>query len=253
MTPNAMRVELIYDLGCPNVESARSMLIKAFTRTGQSARWREWDRNAADCPDYARGFGSPTILVNGRDIADANAVEGSGACRVYTGDGGRLSPVPPLDAVCAALQAAPPAAPSQTRWQAVLASLPATGVALLPKLTCPLCFPAYAAILGAFGLEFFNYTPYLLPLTVVFLALALIVLARQIRRSRRFDVMLLGAAAALAVLAGRFYAESDWIAGGGIALLVAALFIGSRAREPGQLDCPSCAVDRKALQTPAHP
>ena len=69
MTPNAMRVELIYDLGCPNVESARSMLIKAFTRTGQSARWREWDRNAADCPDYARGFGSPTILVNGRDIA----------------------------------------------------------------------------------------------------------------------------------------------------------------------------------------
>lgn len=71
-------------------------------------------------------------------------------------------------------------APSN-RWHATLASFPAIGAALLPKLTCPLCFLAYAALLSAVGIEFMNYTPYLLPLTLAFLAVSASVLALQAR------------------------------------------------------------------------
>ena len=44
MRHERMRVELIYDADCPNVPATRSLLIQAFTKTGVSARWREWER-----------------------------------------------------------------------------------------------------------------------------------------------------------------------------------------------------------------
>ena len=59
---NTTRVELIYDADCPNVAAARSVLIKAFTKTGVSACWREWERSASDAPQYAKDYASPTIL-----------------------------------------------------------------------------------------------------------------------------------------------------------------------------------------------
>ena len=65
MSRHTMRVELIYDADCPNVAAARSLLIKAFARTGVSARWREWERGAADSPEYARRYGSPALLIDG--------------------------------------------------------------------------------------------------------------------------------------------------------------------------------------------
>ena len=53
-----------------------------------------------------------------------------------------------------------------------LLSLPGVGVSLLPKLMCPACWPAYAAVLSSVGLGFLISTTYLLPLTVLFLAVA---------------------------------------------------------------------------------
>ena len=135
-----MKVELIYDADCPNVTQARSLLIKAFTRTGVSARWLEWERTAPESPEYARSRGSPTILVEGQDVAGDSTISGSGACRIYNDDQGKLSGTPPLEAVCAALTKAAPVNPlKKSRWQTLAASFPALGVALLPKLTCPLC------------------------------------------------------------------------------------------------------------------
>lgn len=238
-----MNVELIYDANCPNVPAARSLLIKAFTRTGVSARWREWERGASGSPDYTGRFGSPTLLVDGEDVAGAAPLAGTGACRVYTDGEGKLSRTPPLELVCAALLKAAPGKAARTRWQTIAASFPAVGTALLPKLTCPLCFPAYAAILSAIGLEFIDYTPYLLPLTAMFLVVALAVLARQSRRTGHFDSLILGVAAAVLVLAGKFHAESDWITNGGIVLLVAAVFLGSRAKPVSIVSCPACAAD----------
>lgn len=241
MSQNSNRVELIYDADCPNVAQARSLLIKAFTQTGVSARWREWERSAPDSPEYARRYGSPTILVNERDVGGGAPGAGNAACRIYSDGDGKLSRTPPLEAICSALMSASPGKPERTRWQAVIASLPAVGAASLPKLTCPLCFPAYAAVLSALGLEFVDYTPYLLPLTAAFLAVAVIVLAVQTRRTGKVYPLLVGIAASVIVLTDKFYFESEWPTVGGIALLVTAVFFGSRTKSISIASCPACA------------
>lgn len=147
-----MNVELIYDADCPNVAPTRSLLINAFTRTGVSARWKEWERTSPDSPPYVQGYGSPTLLVNGEDLAGVPPSPGTRACRVYTGSDGALRSTLPLELICAALLKEAPATGAHSRrsgWQTIVASFPAIGTALLPKLTCPLCWPAYAALLSA--------------------------------------------------------------------------------------------------------
>ena len=249
-----MKVELIYDADCPNITQARALLIKAFTRTGISARWLEWERTAPESPEYARSCGSPTILIEGQDVAGDSTISGSGACRVYNDDQGKLSGTPPLEAVCSALLAkAAPGNPSKKgRWQTLAASSPALGVALLPKLTCPLCFPAYAALLGALGIEFVDYTPYLLPLTAMFLAVALGVLALQARRTGNAAALLLGLAASVVVLLGKFYFEHDWLTTGGVVLLIVAIVLGNRSRSATTAACPACVSGGSDQPVKAH-
>ncbi len=238
-----MIVELIYDADCPNVPDARSQLIKAFTQTGVSARWKEWERSAPGAPGYARDYGSPTILVDGKDIADVAPDAGTRACRVYSDEHGNLGRTPSIATICSALlDAAPRKKPVAARWQAVAASFPAIGTALLPKLTCPLCFPAYAALLSALGIEFLDYTPYLLPLTAIFLAVALTVLALQTRRTGNFIPLALGVIASLIVLFAKFGVEADWLTTGGIIMLVGAIFLGNRTRSAASTACPACVA-----------
>ena len=64
-------VELIYDRDCPNVHEARTQLLHAFARAKVEARWQEWRADDDDSPARVRGYGSPTILVDGRDVADS--------------------------------------------------------------------------------------------------------------------------------------------------------------------------------------
>jgi hypothetical protein len=62
-------VDLVYDPDCPNVSLARTNLMRAFSRAGMQPQWSEHrigDRNA---PERVRGYGSPTVLVDGRDVA----------------------------------------------------------------------------------------------------------------------------------------------------------------------------------------
>ena len=239
-----MNVELIYDADCPNVAAARSQLIKAFTVTGVSARWKEWERSSAESPAYVQNFGSPTLLVDGKDIAGLNPSADTRACRVYSGGGGILQATPPLDLICAALLNGVPISrrriEGKGRWQATVASFPAIGTALLPKLTCPLCFPAYAALLSALGLEFFDYTPYLLPLTMAFLAVALGALAIQARRTGYWTALFLGVAAAAVVLLGKFAFELDWLDTVGVGLLIVAIIVSMRRKTSPAAPCPAC-------------
>src|SRR5437899_2661960 len=100
------------------------------------------------------------------------------------------------------------------------ATLPVIGAALLPKLVCAACWPAYTAFLGAVGIEFVNYTPYLLPLTGVGLMVAVGSLGLLARRRRRIEPFLLGLAAAIAVLVGKFALESDPVLYIGIGILM---------------------------------
>lgn len=76
-----MSVEFIYDRDCPNVAAARANLMRAFGQSRVPAKWSEWERSSPDTREHARGFGSPAILVNGRDIAGLSP-NTAAACRI---------------------------------------------------------------------------------------------------------------------------------------------------------------------------
>ena len=96
-------VELVYDADCPNVAAARAALLRAFARAGTEAHWTEWERNAPESPEYARRYGSPTILINGKDIAGAQPAETANSCRLYSPENPGALGVPSEDLIVAAL------------------------------------------------------------------------------------------------------------------------------------------------------
>lgn len=236
-----MNVELIYDVDCPNVAETRARLVEALAAAGLAPQWQEWQRGDEDSPEYVRRYGSPTILVDGRDVSSASAMDGSGACRIYTDATGQMSGVPPLENIQAALHATGrTAVPAQSLKQ-TLPTLPAVGIALLPKLTCAACWPAYAGLLSALGIGFVDYTPYLLPLTAGFLFLTLIMLIYRATDRRGYGPFALGTVATVIVFIGKFALDSDFALYGGITLLVGASLWNAwpkRAVSP----CPACAT-----------
>lgn len=70
------RVELVFFEGCPHADAARVRLREAMTAAGLDPKWDEWDTGRDTTPDTYRRYGSPTILLDGRDIGDG--AEGSG-------------------------------------------------------------------------------------------------------------------------------------------------------------------------------
>lgn len=99
-----IRVELVYDRDCPNVDAARAVLRCAFAEIGVAPAWKEWDRKARDAPHYVRGYGSPTILVNGKDVAGVEPRAGADCCRLYRSDEGGLCGVPLVAQIVAAMR-----------------------------------------------------------------------------------------------------------------------------------------------------
>lgn len=123
-------------------------------------------------------------------------------------------------------------------WKPTLAVLPGVGVSLLPKLACPMCWPAYAGLLSSLGLGFLISTTYLLPVTAAFLVVAVAALGFRAGARRGFGPMRLGVVAGAAVLYGKFFLESDAAMYGGVALLVAASVWNSWP--PRAASCPEC-------------
>ncbi len=98
-------VELVYDRGCPNVAEARAALARALDEAGLPPGWTEHVSDDPDCPAHARGWGSPTILVDGRDVG-GEAPGRDQCCRLYGGGGIGLARVPAVPEVTAALRGA---------------------------------------------------------------------------------------------------------------------------------------------------
>jgi hypothetical protein len=241
MEPPMPTVELIYDRDCPHVAETRARLQVAFSQAGVVPRWREHLANDPSTPPHARGFGSPTILVAGRDIAGAS-LGTAPHCRLYQDEAGRPCGVPTVQAIADALALAMEqegASRSSAHWGSGFAILPAIGAAFLPKVACPACWPAYAGFLGALGLGFLMDTAVLLPLTAVFLGLALGALAFRARRRRGYRPLALGTVAAAIVMIGKFGFESDSAMYAGLGLLVAASLWNSWPR-PRKAACPAC-------------
>ena len=95
-------VELVYDRRCPNAEAARAHLLEGFAQAKLTPSWSEYLIGDLTIPRHARGYGSPTILVDERDVSGAEP--GSDACcRLYEMEDGRLLPVPSVSQIAAAL------------------------------------------------------------------------------------------------------------------------------------------------------
>lgn len=224
-----MRVELIFFKGCPNVEDARAQLARAFAKLDAPPQWQEWDRDDPASPDHARAYGSPTILVDGSDVAGALPTEGADCCRLYATLAGRLTGVPSVERILKALRATggrqnPEGKGARRdvtrRWMASLAVVPAVAVTLLPSIICPACWPAYAALLSSLGIGFLPTSTYLLPLTLAAVAFALLMFAWQSRRRRRYGPLSLATAGALVLLTGRLALQAQGLLYGGVVILV---------------------------------
>ncbi|MEJ8568845.1 hypothetical protein [Elongatibacter sediminis] len=199
---SGIQVDLVYERSCPNVTTARTRLLDAFQNEGIQPRWHEWEVNRPETPKHLRGWGSPTILVNGKDVDAGLQPADGGSCRLYMTPGGHDA-APGVAQIAAALRSRGGSAGLG------LATLPSVGIALLPKLTCPICWPAYAALLGAFGVNFVNYTPMLLPVLTALLALALVALAYRARYRRGYGPFWLGLLASGIILFGKFTWGND--------------------------------------------
>jgi hypothetical protein len=99
--------------------------------------------------------------------------------------------------------------------------LPSIGASILPKLVCPICSPIYAGLLAALGLGFV-VTRYLMPVTAVFLTLALWALAFRAKSRQGYGPFQLGLTAAIAILLTKFVWEYTPATYAAIALLVLA-------------------------------
>lgn len=88
-----MKIQLLHFEGCPNVDAARAALHQALAAEKLDATVEEIDVEAADAPEWAHGWGSPTILIDGHDVMGQTRSSGASCCRLYA-DG-----APSIDAI----------------------------------------------------------------------------------------------------------------------------------------------------------
>jgi mercuric ion transport protein len=121
-----------------------------------------------------------------------------------------------------------------------LLTIPGVVVSLLPSLACPLCWPAYAALVSSLGLGFLVSSTYLLPLTGALLAVALVGLGLQIKL-KGYGPFTLGLLSAALILPGKFLVELNAITYAGAAILViASAWSLSPSRSAGSASYKNC-------------
>jgi hypothetical protein len=244
-----IEVELIYDKDCPNVAGARANLLRAFAQADLPAKWTEWERSLPGIPERVREVGSPTVLVNGRDVAEAQSIRGQASCRLYRLPDGRSSGVPPAKLIEASLDRA-----KATEWRSPreglllpsVSAVPGIIAGFLPNVTCPACWPAYTGLLSALGLGFLMSNKYLFPLTAALLFIAVCTIGLRARKRHGYGPFVLGFVAAATLLAGKFVVESQIATYGGIALLIAASLWNSWPARSASAPCPQCSTETTA-------
>jgi len=117
------------------------------------------------------------------------------------------------------------------------ATLPGVGVAFLPKVVCPMCSPAYAAVLASIGLPFLATARYVLPLTLTFTTIAIGSLYVGASARRGLGPLWLGLFAAVSIVGGTVWFDSLLAIYFGVALLVAASVWNAI---PNRNICPAC-------------
>ena len=90
-----MQIELLWWHGCPSWPQARALVREEMARAGLDPETLiEREMRVDSDAEVERFHGSPTIRVDGRDIADPGSNPIGLTCRVYTLPDGRISPLP---------------------------------------------------------------------------------------------------------------------------------------------------------------
>jgi len=85
----APHIQFLTFAGCPLADAARSELKVALRACGVED-YEEIDILDPSAPDDLRGWGSPTILINGVDVAGQRKGDDA-SCRIYAGERGVLT------------------------------------------------------------------------------------------------------------------------------------------------------------------
>jgi len=221
-----MKIQLLHFDGCPNVERARAALRDAMAAEHIDDPIDEIDVEAADAPDAVRGWGSPTILVDGLDVTGATRSAGS-SCRLYS-DG-----APSVDQIRSALVAAQ-RAPAASRGRAALPMVGAIVAALAASACCVV--PAVLAIVGlsgaGFGAALAPYRVYFLVATGLALSVGFWLVYRRPK----------DACGCPAPRSRRFARVALWITAAGAIALAAYPLLGSHFASAGSLAAPAKAT-----------
>ena len=98
-----MKIEFLYFDGCPNADAARENLKNALQQLGLPYKWDEINLNSSNVPDTLKSYGSPTVLVDGKDINGAVDSSGSSNCRLYLTEKGFLG-APPVETITSSIK-----------------------------------------------------------------------------------------------------------------------------------------------------
>jgi copper chaperone len=107
-------------------------------------------------------------------------------------------------------------------WKSTLLSIPAILASLIPTDTCSLCITAYTALLSTLGLGFLMSSTYLLPLTLLLLAVAVAALGYEAVKRGAWAPFLLCLCGSALILIGKFFFASQPATYAGVALLFGA-------------------------------
>ena len=134
-----------------------------------------------------------------------------------------------------------------------LPAIPGIAAALLPNVTCPACWPAYAGLLSAVGLGFLMTGPYFFVVVSLLLSTSLFSLYHKAGERRGYPPLLLGLLAAGIILAGKALGSANSVLYmGAISLIAATIWnrwprkrIVSSQRTLATCACDSCKVESR--------
>jgi mercuric ion transport protein len=236
-----MKIQLLYFEGCPNLEPARAALRDALVAEQIDQAVEEIDVESPTAPESLRGWGSPTILIDGKDVTGAARTTGS-SCRLYANG------APTVDEIRARLAAAG-RAPAGSSGRATLSMLGAITAAIAASACC--LVPAVLAIVGlsgtGFGAALAPYRLYFLTATGIALGVGFWLAYRcqndacgcSVPRARRTTRLALWFTAALAVALATYPLLGDGKASAGSTEAPAKATL--RLKVSG-MDCADCTT-----------
>jgi len=238
-----LKIELIYDHDCPNVEIAKTHLKQALANLSKKHPWQEWDRGDPRSPSYVQQYGSPTILINGKPIGKVRDDKESRSCSIYRDTQGNILRAPSVEQIQSSISEASHTNKQQSVMGVFSASI-ASILAFIPIISCPLCWPVYASFLAYLGIGFFNFTPYFIPILFGFVTLSCVLMWRDHGSHKRFSPFILALAGGVLILIGKVVFLLNYLLYVGIICLLASTvlnfyFVRKSSRNSTQ-PCVSC-------------